>query len=475
MDTKDNSSDLRRYAKSSITRRDAIRALGSAVPMTFLLPSLSLKKKLNGHLTALDKPDTWRKPSRPVTAIVLGAGNRGNVYASYSRQFSDELKIVGVAEPIDYRRKRFSETYQIPEKYQWITWEHALEIPKYADALIITTPDHLHYGPAMGGLELGYDLLLEKVIAQTWRECRNILKRTQKNERIVAVCHVLRYTSYFKKLKAVLDSGVLGDLVSIQHFEPVEHIHMSHSFVRGNWRNEKESNPMLLSKSCHDLDILRWLIDKSCRRLSSFGSLKLFRKEMAPPGSTRRCTEGCRVEAVCPYSALKIYLKRKTYLGHLKIENSEDQTILKALKNGPYGRCVYHCDNDVVDHQVMAMEFEDGITAAFSMEAFTSYGGRRTRIMGTMGDVVGDMTNLTIVDFRTQKKTVWDVSQAKGSIASGHGGGDYSLVRDFIQAVSQQDPSLLTSTIEASMESHLMGFKAELSRKAGGVLKRMRL
>ena len=446
-------------------RRDVLKA-GSLIALAAPLAGLPFKNKDGGLPISLPQDARFKKLARPVTAVVLGAGSRGNVYASYSQKYPDELKIVGVAEPIEYRRKKFSALYQIPSKYQWVTWEHALEIPKFADALIITTPDNLHYGPAMGGLGLGYDLLLEKVIAQTWDQCSDILKAAKKNNRIVAVCHVLRYTPYFRKLKEVMDSGALGDIVSLQHFEPVEHIHMSHSFVRGNWRNSKESNPMILSKSCHDLDILRWTIGKPCRRISSFGSLTLFKAENAPSGATRRCTDGCKVEADCPFSALKIYLRRKEWLGHLLIEDQKDESILKALKEGPYGRCVYHCDNDVVDHQVANIEFEGEITAAFSMEAFTSYAGRRTRIMGTKGDVVGDMTTLALYDFKTRTQTVWDASKAPES-QSGHGGGDFGLAHDFIQAVSQKDASLLTSTIEASMESHLMGFKAEESRLSG--------
>jgi predicted dehydrogenase len=268
-----------------------------------------------------------------------------------------------------------------------------------------------------------------------------------------------------------MNSDQLGEIVSIQHFEPVEHIHMSHSFVRGNWRNSKESNFMLLSKSCHDLDILRWTIGKPCRRVSSFGSLKHFRKERAPAGSTMRCTDGCAVESKCPYSALKIYYRNRTWLHHFDLPAEGDQgpLIMKYLKEGPYGRCVYHCDNDVVDHQVVAMEFEDQITAAFSMEAFTSYAGRRTRVMGTMGDAVGDMNLLTVNDFRSEKEVTWDASKAL-EVQSGHGGGDYGLAHDFVQAVSQQDPALLTSTIEASMESHLIGFRAEESRLTGRTL-----
>ncbi|MEN6311830.1 MAG: Gfo/Idh/MocA family oxidoreductase, partial [Acidobacteriota bacterium] len=344
---------------------------------------------------------SYPKPPRPVTAIVLGAGNRGNVYASYARQFPDELKIVGVAEPIPHRRSYLGNLHGIPPERQWVTWEHALQVPKFADALIITTPDHLHYGPAMGGLGLDYDLLLEKVIAQSWDQCRAILDRAVSKGRIVAVCHVLRYTPYFRKLKEVVDSGRLGRVTSIQHMEPVEHVHMSHSFVRGNWRNSRESNPMILSKSCHDLDILRWTIGRPCRRVSSFGSLSYFRPGNAPAGAPARCTDGCPVEAACPFSALKIYMRVRAWLPALRLEREDDATVLKALREGPYGRCVFHCDNDVVDHQVTSLEFEGGVTAAFSMEALTSYAGRRTRVMGTKGDAVGDEATLTVTEFAT--------------------------------------------------------------------------
>jgi predicted dehydrogenase len=267
-------------------------------------------------------------------------------------------------------------------------------------------------------------------------------------------------------MKEVVDSGRLGDIVSIQHLEPVEHIHMSHSFVRGNWRNSKESTPMILSKSCHDTDILRWVIGKSCEKVSSFGSLKHFSEENAPDGSTARCTDGCTYERQCIFSAIKLYKEKKGWLYHLAIDNYEDATILKALQEGPYGKCVYRTDNDVVDHQVVNMEFEDQITVAFSMEAFTHYGGRRTRIFGTKGDLIGDESHMTIKDFLTGEQENWEPGKATEN--SGHGGGDYGLVHDFVQAVSQQDPSLLTSTIDASMESHLIGFKAEESRLNGG-------
>ncbi|MHC4941944.1 MAG: Gfo/Idh/MocA family protein [Planctomycetota bacterium] len=457
----------------AITRRTALKSLTAAAAAAALLSKGVLRADEGNPLGSPLLPE-WREPGRPVTAVVLGAGNRGNVYAAYSQKFPKELKIVGVAEPLPFRKERFGNLYQIPEEYRWETWEHALERPKFADAVIITTPDHLHYGPAMKALELGYDMILEKVIAQTWKECNDILELARARERIVAVCHVLRYTPYFRQLKHVIDSGRIGDVVSVDHLEPVGHIHMSHSFVRGPWRNAGESNPMILSKSCHDTDILRWLIGKSCRRISSFGKLSHFRPEMAPEGSAKRCTEGCAIEGDCPFSALKIYLQRKVYLGHLHLPDHEDATILKALKEGPFGRCVYHCDNDVVDHQVTNMEFGEGVTASFSMEALTSYHGRRTRVMGTLGDAVGDENELRVCDFRTREKAVWN-AEKHGRITSGHGGGDHGLVRDFVQAVSRKDPGLLSSTLQASMESHLMGFMAEESRKQGGVIKEVRI
>ncbi len=409
--------------------------------------------------------------SKKITAIVLGAGNRGNVYGNYAVDHSDELDIVGVAEPIPIRQSRFGEKHDIPTERRFVTWEHVFEQPKFADAVIITTPDDLHYGPAMQALAMGYDLLLEKPIAQTWEECKAILDLAEANGRIVAVCHVLRYSPYYRKVKAVMDSGLLGDIVSVQHLEPIEHVHMSHSYVRGNWRVAAETNPIILAKSCHDLDILRWWIDRPCERVAAFGSLKWFREENAPEGSTARCTDGCAVESTCPYSALQIYSRdrKRTHVFDLPEEESaRGEAILQNLKEGPYGRCVYHCDNDQPDHLVLSLQFADQITASFNMEAFTHYAGRRTRVMGSLGDLVGDENQLLITEFGSGEQELWKVEE-HAEITSGHAGGDYGLVNDWLRAVDAQDANLLTSTLAASMESHLMGFMAEKSRYEGTI------
>lgn len=288
----------------------------------------------------------------------------------------------------------------------------------------------------------------------------------QKTQRIVAVCHVLRYAPYFIELRDYIQSGKIGELVSISHFEPIEHVHMSHSFVRGNWHNSKETTPIILAKSCHDMDIMRWIIGESCNKVSAFGSLKWFHEGNKPEGATPRCIDGCAIESTCPYSALKVYHRDRdwTYVFDLPDDREKHgDAILEYLRTTNYGRCVYQMDNDQPDHYVANLLFDKDITASFSMEAFTSYHGRRTRVMGSHGDIVGDMRSFEHTDFLTGEKTQWSMN------SDGHGGGDWRLVTDWLKAVATRDASLLSSTIEASVESHLMAFAAERSRLGGTV------
>jgi len=407
-------------------------------------------------------PDNDPSVVKRITAVTLGAGARGNTYGNYALEYPSELDIVGVAEPIQFRRERYTQKHKISEANVFNTWEDVFKKPKMADAVIITTPDDLHYGPCMQALEMGYDVLLEKPISPSEQECRDILELSNKKGAIVAVCHVLRYAPYFIQLKEIISSGMLGEVQSMQHFEPIQHVHMSHSYVRGNWHNSKKSTPIILGKSCHDLDIIKWMLGKSCQKIQAFGSLSWFREKNAPEGSTERCVDGCAVEGVCPYSALKIYQRDRSYLHHfdLPADKAEHEgKIMEYLRESNYGKCVYRSDNDQPDHYTVNMLFEDEVTASFNMEAFTSYHGRRTRIMGSMGDIVGDMQKYVWTDFRTGEVHEWS------SETDGHGGGDWRLVSDWVRAVGAKDPSLLTSTIDASIESHVMGFEAEKSRK----------
>ncbi|HMS55046.1 MAG TPA: Gfo/Idh/MocA family oxidoreductase [Fimbriimonadaceae bacterium] len=451
---------------SNQTRRDLLRGIAGAAAGVLLPRDLWALEQ--GDSLPKPKGIPYKKPGSPVTAIILGYGGRGGYYGSMQAGMQDDWKIVGVAEPIDYRRERAASVHSLSADRQWTTWEHVFDKPKMADVIVISTPDNLHHKPAMRALEMGYNLLLEKPIAQTWRQCNDILVLAEKKQATVAVCHVLRYAPYFVQLQEVIRSGMIGDVVSIQHMEPIHYLHFAHSYVRGPWHNLKDSNPSLLAKSCHDLDLIRWFAGKNCKRVASFGSLKHFAKEYAPKGAPTHCSMGCPVESTCIYNAQDMYVREKRWgTHHIITRDRSDDAILAAMKGTQYDACVYRHRNDVVDHQVVMMEFESKITASFNMEAMTSYGGRRTRIMGTKGDIVGDERYLDVYDFEKQKAYRWDVNQQGGDLG-GHGGGDVQMVRDFTQAIIQDNQALLATNLRTSMESHLMGFRAEESRNKGG-------
>ena len=427
------------------------------------IPDIASEAKIKTKMPEMDA-----KLDKPVTVMVIGAGSRGRTYARYAEKFPGSMKVVGVADLNPNRRSAMAKKHGIPKENQFAHFNDALSGKKIADAVVISTPDNLHYEPCMKALALGYHVLLEKPVAPTEKECRDILKQARKYDRIVAVCHVLRYAPYFVALKQVLDSGAIGDIVSIQHMEPIQYAHMAHSYVRGNWPLADKTTPIILAKSCHDLDILRWLIGKPCQTIAAEGSLHLFRPENAPKGAPERCTDGCPHESECPYSAIDIYERRKRHLGVFDLPRKDPALIREKLKTTNYGRCVFRCNNDQCDHYVAIMKFEGDITASFTMDAFTPWGGRRTRIMGTKGFIEGDMKTFTFYDFRSGHKSVWDqkVSEVAEYKGSGHGGGDHLLARDFVRAVAAGDEKLLSSTIDVSIESHVMGFMAEKSRKS---------
>ena len=427
------------------------------------IPDIASEDKIKTKMPEMDA-----HLDKPVTVMVIGAGSRGRTYARYAEKFPRSMKVVGVADLNPNRRRAMAKKHNIPKENQFADFKDALAVPKLADAVVIATPDYLHYEPCMKAIALGYHVLLEKPVSPSEKECRDILKQARKYDRIVAVCHVLRYAPYFVALKQVLDSGAIGDIVSIQHMEPIQYAHMAHSYVRGNWPLADKTTPIILAKSCHDLDILRWLIGKPCETIAADGSLHLFRPENMPKGATERCTDGCPHESECPYSAIDIYERRKRHLGVFDLPRKDPALIREKLKTTNYGRCVFRCENDQCDHYVAIMKFEGGVTASFTMDAFTPWGGRRTRIMGTKGFIEGDMKTFTFYDFRSGHKSVWDqkVSEIAEYKGSGHGGGDHLLARDFVRAVAAGDEKLLSSTIDVSIESHVMGFMAEKSRKS---------
>jgi len=403
----------------------------------------------------------YKEIQRPVTVVLIGAGHRGTIYAEYASRNPGEMKIVAVADLNLTRVKRLQRSHSIPDEHCYTYWNEVFAKPRFADAVIVATPDHLHTEPCLAALKAGYDVLLEKPIAPTELECRLILQTAQETGKIVGVCHVLRYSPYFRELKEALDKGLIGSIISVQHMEPIEQIHMSHSYVRGKWRDSNAATPILLAKSCHDTDIIRWLVNNPVADVHCFGNLKWFTTKNAPEGSTERCTDGCKVEGSCPYSALQIYLrdKKRLYVFDMPDDRRQwDKFILQQLQTTDYGRCVYKMDNNQPDHLTVNMLFENGVTAAFSMEAHVSYEGRRTRIMGSKGDITGNMEAFILTDFKTRKQTKWKLK------TDPHGGGDFRLVKEWLQAVSQQNKNILSSTIEVSVESHLIALAAEKSR-----------
>jgi len=403
--------------------------------------------------------------SKPVTLFVIGAGGRGNDLSPYALRHPDELIIAGVAEPDGVRRDKFAKKYNIDKNLVFKSWQDAIKSGKLADAALVATQDRMHTEPAIAFLKQEYHILLEKPMATTPEECISMTRMSRKYNRIFGLCHVLRYTAFYRKIKEIIDSGIIGDVMTIEHIEAVRYWHYAHAYIRGNWRNSRTSSPVILAKSCHDMDILRWLIDKPCLKVSSFGSLGHFNTKNAPRGSTKRCTGGCKIERSCPYSAVRIYLEDRPAEWMLNItHDSSPSGMRKALEEGPYGRCVYHCDNNVADHQVAALEFEGGVTASFTVTAFTANGtGRRTRVMGTLGELIGENGKLEVSIFNKNKKMKYD-TMLNVDPESGHGGGDAGVMRDFLKAVNLNNQSLLSSTIEASLESHLMAFAAEKSR-----------
>ena len=309
-----------------------------------------------------------------IKIIVVGAGGRGKDYTDIMARFPEKFQVVGVAEPIESRREYMRTKHNIPAENCFDTWEKILEKPKFADAAIISTMDRMHFAPAMEAIRKGYNLLLEKPAAPTAEECLAIESEAKKYGVRILVCHVLRYSPFYVTLKSLIDKGEIGRVMSIQHAEGVGNVHQSHSFVRGNWGNAEKSSPMLLQKSCHDMDILQWLVGKECKRVSSFGSLTYFIKENAPEGSPDYCIEGCPMAAECPYNAVKLYYDDKDNdwfrNAATGIVSPTDDEVAHALRTTQYGKCVFKCDNNVVDHQVVNLEFEDGTVVDFNMSAF---------------------------------------------------------------------------------------------------------
>ena len=411
--------------------------------------------------------------------IVIGCGARGKTYTDIMKNdFGEDFEVVACAEPISDRRNYMQRTHSIPDELCFESWEPILEREKFADVVIIATMDRDHYAPAMAAIEKGYDLLLEKPVAATPKECRKIQRAAEKKGVFVLVCHVLRFTRFYIALKSIIDSGEIGRVMSIQAIECVGDVHQSHSFVRGNWGNSDRSTPMILQKTCHDMDILAWLIGEKCTELHSFGSLSYFTRENAPEGSPERCIDGCPHAETCPYNAEKVYVDMvygcKGWLDFAATEKVDPtrEDCIEAIKNTQYGKCVFKCDNNVVDHQTVNMRFGKDVYVDFSMNAFNK-GGRTIRIMGTKGEINAKMSgdDIEIFNFITRETRKFDFDSAAAGemITGGHGGGDTGIIlalRDLLNGKRSKS----VCEIAESCDNHMISFAAEESRLTGKVI-----
>lgn len=403
--------------------------------------------------------------TRPVTIVAIGAGNRTNKYLEYARRHPERLELAGVVELNEIRRDAVAAKFGLPPERCFTDYDTFFENPLPADAVLIGTPENMHFEPCMKAIEAGYNVLLEKPIAQTLPECCLIAQAARRKGVIVGVCHVLRYHPYFIKIKEIVDSGELGEIISISHLAAVGLDRTTHGFVRGMWRREEITNPMLISKCCHDIDFLLWLTEARCRKLSSFGSLRWFRRENAPAGSMERCID-CPLESKCPYSAVDLYDRRRDWVSNFDVPagSTLDEVIRRELRRGDYGRCVFRCDNDVVDHQIVSMELENDVTISFSMDAFTLGDQRETRIRLTHGEIDGDERTLRVYKFRGREERIYDFSDILGTPF--HAGADLNLIEDFVDTLSRREHRFRTS-IGKSVESHRICFEAERSRLTG--------
>lgn len=411
--------------------------------------------------------------NKKLKVVIIGGGGRGTIYAGHLLRLSDRAEVVAVAEPRDFFRDRIGDLHHIPAERRFKDWREILTQPEIANAAVIATQDKQHLEPALAFAALKYDILIEKPLAPTLEECRDLIASAEKNDIILSVCHVLRYTNYTRKLKELIDGGAVGKVMTVQHLEPVGHWRFAHSYVRGNWRKEAESSSVLLAKSIHDLDWICYIVNSEAKAVSSFGSLMYFKKENQPQDAADRCLD-CQLQESCPYAAPRFYLERVrsgnigAYVESVSGAATEE-SILQELRTGPYGRCVFACDNDVADHQVVNMEFKNGATAVFTLAGCSKFGTRRTTVFGSHGELFGDGEHLTLHTYLTGKTEEIEIPEPV--VPDHHWGGDYNMIQAFVDAAVTGDKSKIVTGPEISLATHYLVFAAEIARHNGAVLK----
>lgn len=413
-----------------------------------------------------------------VRVSIIGLGGRGGeAYGRYMAFLLDKFKITHVCDINTTRLHKYGEIFDVPVENRFNDEDKFFE-KKWSDVLFITTQDRMHVRMAKKALELGYDIVLEKPITDDITELQELAKLAHEKKRKVMVCHVLRYTVMMRKLKELLNAGAIGKLISIDQTENVVFWHEAHSYVRGNWRNTDVAVPMIMAKCCHDLDLIQDFIGGRCKSVSSMGNLSYFKPEFKPEGSADRCVN-CKYVDSCVYSAKRIYVEAWRNMGKpgnvgpfnliTDVCPLTEEALMNAIETSPYGRCVFACDNNVVDNQTVIMQFENGVTATLKMEAFVKQGGRDIRFFGTEGELElreGEGT-ITLKKYLGED-TVWRITDLTDDL-EGHGGGDHRMIDELYDIMMGQNPQVATS-LDESIESHYMALAAEESRLNGGAL-----
>ena len=408
--------------------------------------------------------------AQPKTIAIIGAGGRGQGHAKRVTEHGHLGKVVAVAEPRDEYRRELVDSCDIAAGMAFRDWKEFVARPQMCDAVVISTMDRDHVGPAVACMNLGYDVLLEKPLATSLNDCRAIEAAQRATGRIVAVCHGMRYMKAARILRDLVAQGAIGRVMTLDQLEPVGLFHQAHSFVRGNWGNESRSTFMLLAKSCHDLDYISYVIDKPCLSVMSYGHLSYFTPANAPAGSTERCTDPCPAEPTCPFSAIKQYVQtdRTQWWAMTVSADHCAEAHMEAIRTGPYGRCVYKCDNDVVDHQVVAMQFADDVTATFTMTGFSpDFTGRQVRVHGTRGLLEWKDDQVRLQTFATGDVQTIQCKPERGS----HGGADVRIMREWLTALHTRDDSQVVANAQESLKTHTIVFAAEKARREGRLVK----
>ncbi|MBI3032696.1 Gfo/Idh/MocA family oxidoreductase [Candidatus Woesearchaeota archaeon] len=413
--------------------------------------------------------------------VIIGAGDRGkDTYGAYASEEGSPIKVVGVVDPETAKLEEMGQRHNIPPERLFKTLDDFLDSTRFCDNAINATPDRFHHDTTISLLRKGYNILLEKPIANNPQDCSAIVDEQKKAGKVLSVAHVLRYAPFFKEIKKIIDRGDLGKLLHINLTEHVGYWHFAHSYVRGNWHKEETSGPVILTKSCHDLDMLCWLIGGKVSSLSSYGALHHFKAENRPEGAAENCLD-CKVD--CPYDAKAFYLTEQDSSKVIWPPSviSTDKSIegrQKALREGPYGRCVYTMDNDVCDSQTVMLQFDSGATAQFYLAAHTDQHSREIQLFFSKGRIYGYVNRGRFevtkfgggsIDKGNYDRSEYDkITTWEGGSKEDHGGADGVLVKAFADAVRNNNPNANLTTAEMSLQSHMLAFAAEFSRKNNG-------